>query len=966
MRTAALLVIACALSPFATAAAETGESRLITSVRQLTFEGRRTGEGYFSRDGSQIVFQSERQAGNPFYQIYLLDLETGDTRRVSTGIGKTTCAWIHPEGGKVLFASTHLDPQAEAKQKEELEQRASGKGRRYAWSFDEHYDIFETPAAGGELVNLTNTLGYDAEGSWSPDGQFILFASNRHAYSEPLSAEEQEILERDASYFMDLYVMRADGSEVRRLTDEPGYDGGPFYSHDGSKIVWRRFAPDGATAEVYTANADGSGAKAITRLAAMSWAPFFHPSGDYVIFATSLHGFDNFELYLVDAEGKRDPVRVTDSEGFDGLPVFSPDGTRLSWSSGRTSDGKPQLFLADWNDAEARRLLGLAGAAEPVARTPPPALPPTQAAIEPDDLRRHVEILASAEMDGRLTGSPGERRAAEYVAAAFEALGLAPAGDGASYFQGFDFTASVKLGTNNKLTVEGVDQAPILDRDWRPLGLSATGKTEPGGVVFAGYGIVAPGDGDAEPYDSYGELDVTDKWVLILRYLPEDIGQERRQHLYRHAELSYKAAVARARGARGLIVATGPMARAKDPLVPLTFEAAAAGSSLAGLSISDELAQAMLAGAGKHIAELQGALDGGERLKGFELPGVRVAAEIDLVQETAGGRNVLGRLLAGDEPSDSIVVIGAHIDHLGRGIEGKSLALPEEQGQVHFGADDNASGVAALLEIAEYLTDLKARGGWQPKRDVVFAAWSGEEIGLLGSTHFTRSFGAGETLHPAIAAYLNLDMVGRLDDKLILQGVGSSPVWPKEIEKRNVPVGLNIVTNDSAFMATDATAFYLKGVPVLNAFTGPHGDYSTPRDTPEKLNYEGLQKVARLMALITRSLAAAEAAPDYVRQDPAGQSPRRRMSRVYMGTIPDYTQTDGAGARISGVAKGGPAESGGLMKGDIVVEMAGQEIANIYDYSHALDSLKIGEPVGLVVLRDGERVSLTITPGTRE
>ena len=311
-------------------------------------------------------------------------------------------------------------------------------------------------------------------------------------------------------------------------------------------------------------------------------------------------------------------------------------------------------------------------------------------------------------------------------------------------------------------------------------------------------------------------------------------------------------------------------------------------------------------------------------------------------------------------------MIGAHVDHLGRGLEGKSLALPEEQGQVHFGADDNASGVAALLEIAEYLADLKARGKWQPKRDVIFAAWSGEEIGLLGSTHFTRSFGGGETLHPAIAAYLNMDMIGRLDDKLILQGVGSSPVWPQEIERRNVPVGLSIVTNDSAFMATDATAFYLKGVPVLNAFTGAHGDYSTPRDTADKLNYPGTQKVARLMALITGSLAAAEAAPDYVRQDPAGQSPQRRMSRVYMGTIPDYTQTDGEGARISGVSKGGPAESGGLMKGDIVVEMAGQAIANIYDYSHALDSLKIGEPVALVVLRGGERVSLTITPGARE
>ena len=167
-------------------------------------------------------------------------------------------------------------------------------------------------------------------------------------------------------------------------------------------------------------------------------------------------------------------------------------------------------------------------------------------------------------------------------------------------------------------------------------------------------------------------------------------------------------------------------------------------------------------------------------------------------------------------------------------------------------------------------------------------------------------------------------------------------------------------------MATDATAFYLKGVPVLNAFTGAHAEYSTPRDTPDTLNYAGAQKVARLVALIARSLATADAAPDYIRQDPAGASPRRRTSRVYLGTIPDYTQTDIAGARLSGVAKGGPAEAAGLKDGDIVVEMAGQTIGNIYDYSHALDSLKVDTPVEVVVLRDGRRLTLTLTPGARE
>jgi len=952
------------------AAAGPEEAALLSSVRQLTFEGARAGEGYFSRDGTQLIFQSEREPDNPFYQIYLMDLETGDTHRLSPGIGKTTCAWVHPDGTKALFASTHLDPEAQAKQEAELAERAAGTARRYSWSFDPYYDIFETPVGGGELRNLTNTFGYDAEGSWSPDGTHILFASNRQAYEGNLSEAERQILERDPSYFMELYVMRADGSDVRRLTDAPGYDGGPFYSHDGSRIVWRRFAPDGGSAEVYTMNADGSGARAVTHLGAMSWAPYFHPSGDYIIFATSLQGFQNFELYLVDAAGTHEPVRVTWSDGFDGLPVFSPDGTRLAWSSSRTPDKKAQIFIADWNDAEARRLLGLAGAAtEETAAVTVPAPPKTTAAIDPGDLRRHVEILASEEMEGRQTGTAGERRATAYVASVFESLGLRPAGDAGGYFQGFDFVSAVALGAGNRLSLEGVAEMPALDRDWRPLGLSANGPAGPAGVAFAGYGIVAPAEGDSPAYDSYGEVDVHGKWVLMLRYLPEDIAPEQRQHLRRYAELGYKAAVARSRGALGIIVASGPKATVKEQLAPLSFEAAAAGASLAAVSVSDDLADKLLAPAGKRLGDLQGALDGGAAEGGFDLPGVHLSADIDLVPETARGRNVLVRLAAGDAPSAEVVIVGAHVDHLGRGIEGKSLARPDEKGQVHYGADDNASGVSALLEIAQYLADQNARGRLTLKRDILFAAWSGEELGLLGSTHFTRSFAGAagrESLHPPIAAYLNMDMVGRLDKRLSLQGVGSSSVWRSEIEKRNVPVGLNIVTSDSAFMSTDATAFYLKGVPVLNAFTGPHAEYSTPRDKPETLNYEGMRQVAQLIALITRSLATAESAPDYIRQDPAGASPGRRTSRVYLGTIPDYTQADIAGARLSGVAEGGPAAAAGLKDGDVVVELAGQTIANIYDYSRALDNLKVGAQVDIVVLRDGQRVTLALTPGARE
>ena len=967
LQTAALLAALVFSSSAPGLAAEAEEGRLLENVRQLTFEGKRAGEGYFSSDGSQLIFQSEREADNPFYQIYLMDLETGDTRRVSTGHGKTTCAWIHPSGQKLLFASSHLDPEARQKQKAEFDKRAAGKSRSYSWSFDEYYDIFEVPAGGGEPVNLTNALGYDAEGSWSPDGEHILFASNRHAYEEDLTPEEQEILKKDSSYFMELYIMKSDGSGLKRLTDQPGYDGGPFFSQDGKKVVWRRFTADGGSAEVHVMNVDGTGAKAITRLGAMSWAPYFHPSGDYVIFATSVQGFRNFELYLVDAEGRGEPVRVTHSEGFDGLPVFSPDGTQLSWSSSRTPDKKPQIFMASWNDAEARKLLSLAARAEAPQEEPAPQVPETVAAIDAEDLQRHAEILTSEEMDGRLTGTAGERKATAYAAAVFESLGLAPAGDDGSYFQPFDFTAAVKLGAKNDLSIIGFDYGTELNERWRPLGFSAKGRTKRGEVVFAGYGIVAPAEGAQPAYDSYEGLDVAGKWAFVFRKLPEDVSQERRRHLHRYAELSYKAAVARRKGALGLIVASGPRSKVKEQLVPLSFDAAAAGSSLAGISISDDLAGALLRTGGKYLQELQAAHDGDKPAKGFTLPGIRISAEIDLKPETRRGRNVVARLSAAPASDLPPVMIGAHIDHLGKGVEGKSLAKPEEAGQVHPGADDNASGVAALLEIAQYLADLKAQGKLALKRDVIFAAWSGEELGLLGSSHFVREL-AGQDAKPELqgklAAYLNMDMIGRLDGQLILQGVGSSSVWPREIERRNAPVGLSISTSDSAFLATDAIAFYLAGVPVLNAFTGPHGDYSTPRDTADKLNYPGMQKVARLMALITRGLATTEAAPDYIRQE--GGSPRRRTSGIYLGTIPDYTAGDGKGARLSGVAPGGPAEAAGLKDGDVIVEMAGQEITNIYDYSSALDALKIGEPVQVVVLRAGKKVSLSLTPESRE
>ena len=334
------------------------EAQFISNPRQLIYEGKRSGEGYFSSDGQMLIFQSEREEGNPFYQIYLLDLETGDIRRVSSGVGKTTCGFLRVGGKEAIFASTHLDPQAMEKQRRELEFRASGKQRRYSWDYDESMDIFATELDGGPVRRLTDALGYDAEGSFSPDGKQIVFTSLRDAFPlEKLSAEDRKRFETDPAHFGEIYLMNADGSDQRRLTHTLGYDGGPFFSPDGQRIIWRRFDPSGMNADIYTMKTDGSNVQRVTDFQSISWAPFYHPSGEYVIFTSNKLGFSNFELFIVDADGEREPVRVTFTDGFDGLPVFAPDGRKLSWASGRTEDGAAQIFIADWNHEAARGAL---------------------------------------------------------------------------------------------------------------------------------------------------------------------------------------------------------------------------------------------------------------------------------------------------------------------------------------------------------------------------------------------------------------------------------------------------------------------------------------------------------------------------------------------------------------------------------------------------------------------------------
>ena len=360
--TASAVILLAVISVAGQSQPQSQERNFLSRVRRLTVDGKRAGEGYWSPDGKRLVFQSERDPANPFYQIYVLDLSTGDTKRISPGIGKTTCAFFRPNSTEIEFASTHLDPNSLKYQKDELDFRASGKERRYAWDYDPSMDIFTYDEKSGAIKQLTTAKGYDAEGGYSPDGQWIAFSSMRDAYNRTLTAAEEKQLALDPSYFAEVYIMKADGSGQQRLTTENGYDGGTFFTKDG-RIVWRHFDESGLIANVWTMKADGTDKKQITDFGSMSWAPYEHPSGEYFLFASNKLGFENFEVFMVDKAGLKEPVRITYSEGFDGLPVPSPDGTQLAWTSSRAggTGAAGQIYLAQWNHGAAMAALKAAG-----------------------------------------------------------------------------------------------------------------------------------------------------------------------------------------------------------------------------------------------------------------------------------------------------------------------------------------------------------------------------------------------------------------------------------------------------------------------------------------------------------------------------------------------------------------------------------------------------------------------------
>jgi Tol biopolymer transport system component len=317
------------------------ESPYLKNITQLTRDFARAGEAYFSPDGKKIIFQAEEKGtGNPFYQIFTLDLETGKFHRVSTGVGKTTCSFFSPDGKKVIFASSHLDPNAKDEYAKELkareEEKTSGRRRRYVWDFDPHMAIFEANPDGTGLKRLTEGRGYHAEGSYSPDGKSIVFCSNR-----------------DDEKSLELYIMDADGKNVRKLTSAPNcYNGGPFFSPDGKKVIFRSDREKKDQLQLYVIDIDGRNEKQLTKdLNWVCWCPYWHKDGKHILYAAADHSNPlvrpNYDLYWMNIEtGKT--TRITYAPGADVLPVFNPDGTKVVWSSTREGGQPAQVYIADF------------------------------------------------------------------------------------------------------------------------------------------------------------------------------------------------------------------------------------------------------------------------------------------------------------------------------------------------------------------------------------------------------------------------------------------------------------------------------------------------------------------------------------------------------------------------------------------------------------------------------------------
>jgi aminopeptidase YwaD len=559
------------------------------------------------------------------------------------------------------------------------------------------------------------------------------------------------------------------------------------------------------------------------------------------------------------------------------------------------------------------------------------------------ELLKHVRYLASDQLEGRRAGSRGAELAAQYIANEFKSYGLTPVGDNGTYFQNFEFASGVKPGAVNTFaysTAAGL-RSGELGKDFQPLGFSGSGTVQ-AGLVFAGYGISASG----QTYDDYASLDVKGKAVMVLRNSPPS---DSVKDFAQFASLRYKASKAKELGAEALIVVTGPEDSDTDDLLKLNygFDPSSGNAGIVIVNITRNLADEILRREEATVKDLQETLNRTKTPKSFAVRGVTIATTVQLTEIRKSTKNVVGFLEGRDATlKNQIIVIGAHYDHLGYGGEGSGSLKPDTVA-IHHGADDNASGVAGLLELAQAYAANRS----ELKRSLLFISFSGEELGLLGSAYYVKNplFPLDRTV-----SMINMDMIGRLRNKdLIVYGIGTSPGFEALVKKYDADSSFVLKLNKDGYGPSDQSSFYGKKIPVLFFFTDIHPDYHRPSDTYDKINYDGEQRVVQFVEAIASDLDETPEQPQYVAVEAPRPMQAGRSTRVYMGTIPDFGEQV-EGMKLAGVREGGPAAKAGLQAGDIIVKFGRVEVKNLYDFTYALAECKPGDEVDVVVKRGGE------------
>jgi hypothetical protein len=642
-----------------------------------------------------------------------------------------------------------------------------------------------------------------------------------------------------------------------------------------------------------------------------------------------------------------------------------------------------------------------------------------EAAPSVEHLRAHVSYLASDKLEGRRTGSPGADMAAEYVAREFSRYGLRrsigrdlpgmsilEADSPRRYMQEFPFVAGVEIGKNNSMlltpgitasnvaaTAQTTNSGQLTDamrgelrtksldlrlgEDWMPLGFSSNARIEFQGAVFVGYGIKV----DEIHYDDYAGAQVNGRIAIAFEGTPD--GDNPHGHFAQYTNVRWKAIAARNSGATALVIIAREENFKDDRLSQLSYDNSSGEAGLPVVVISRQAAQRIFeAGGLAPVANMEKAAQeivmalaqpvATEKRKHASMPlqNVTLTIATDIVRRNAPAYNVVG-IIDGSDPvlKNEAIVIGAHYDHLGRGGEG---SLAPREGDIHHGADDNASGVAGMLELARIFSANRAT----LKRTLVFIAFSGEEEGLLGSNFYVN--------HPLwpldkTVAMINMDMIGRMkDNKLMIGGVGTAQQWRDSINFINdpkiqisrgrspqpSPSIFSLTLNEDGYGPSDHSSFYAKQVPVLFFFTGTHDDYHKPSDTADKLNYEDEARVVSFVANLTRSIGAKAQRPTYTVAKSESQG-RSMGFRVYLGTIPNYAESND-GLRLDGVREDSPASKAGLKAGDRITRMAGREVHNVYDYTYALGEMKAGQEYEVELVRGTETLKLKITPLARK